>query len=136
MKDNISINKAAIIRNCLKRIKEDYHGFEKELEDNFMRQDAIVLNLQRACEASIDLAIRLIRIKKLGIPQDSRDAFAILEKEGMLNKDLSHKLQNMVGFRNIAVHNYQKVNLHILRSILNEHLEDFELLIQELSNFM
>lgn len=39
--DDIVFNKIAIIRNCLKRIEQDYLGHESEIEDDFMRQDAI-----------------------------------------------------------------------------------------------
>lgn len=31
----------------------------------------------------------------------------------------------MIGFRNIAVHNYQKLNLDILQKIIENNLEDF-----------
>ena len=51
---------------------------------NNTKQDSIVLNLQRACEASIDLAMHIIAEKKLGLPQNSRDAFSFLEGEGIL----------------------------------------------------
>lgn len=131
--DEIILNKIAIIRNCLRQVKKYYIGFEGEFADNFMRQDAIILNLQRMCEASIDLALRIIRLRKLGLPQDSRDAFVTLEKAKLLSPKLSADLQNMVGFRNVAVHDYQKVNLAIVKSILESHLTDFEKLIQELS---
>ncbi len=127
--DNILINKIAIIRSCLRQIEIYYRGFEHELAENFMRQDAIVLNLQRACEASIDLALRVIRIKQCGLPQESRDAFLILRKEQVLSGELADRLCKMVGFRNVAVHDYQKINLDVVRSILNTRLEDFERLI-------
>ncbi|MDQ7056983.1 MAG: hypothetical protein Q9N62_00355 [Ghiorsea sp.] len=69
--DNILINKAAMIERCLKRIEEEYIGHEAELESNFTRQDSIILNLQRVCEA----AMHVVRTHKLGIPQQSRDRF-------------------------------------------------------------
>jgi uncharacterized protein YutE (UPF0331/DUF86 family) len=31
----------------------------------------------------------------------------------------------MVGLRNVAIHDYQKLNLDIVRRILVEHLDDF-----------
>lgn len=31
----------------------------------------------------------------------------------------------MVGFRNVAIHDYQKLNLDIVRRIVVEHLDDF-----------
>jgi len=70
--DNVLINKVAMIERCLKRIDEEYVGQEGELETNFSRQDPIILNLQRACEAAIDVAMHIVRVRKLGIPQQSR----------------------------------------------------------------
>lgn len=124
--DEIITNKIAIIKNCLKQAKKYYKGFEREFDGDFMRQDAVILNLQRACEASIDLALRMIRLRKLGLPQDSRGAFVILEREKLLSSELSGRLQNMVGFRNIAVHDYQKVNLEVVKAIMENRLSDFE----------
>lgn len=123
--DDVILNKIAIIERCIKRLNEEYLGHEQELESNFTKQDSIILNLQRACEASIDLGMRIIRIKKWGIPQESREVFDVLQREGILPLQLSKSMQNMVGFRNLAVHDYQRLNLAIVRSILNDHLSDF-----------
>lgn len=125
MVDDVLINKAAIIERCLKRINEEYVGHEEMLFTDFTRQDSIILNLQRACEAAIDGGMYLVRQNKLGMPQSSRDVFDILESNGLVDGNLSHNLQKMVGFRNVAVHSYQELNLEILRSILGQHLEDF-----------
>ena len=48
----------------------------------------------------------------------------MLEKEGIIEKELSKKLQGMVGFRNIAVHNYQELDIEILKGIIENNLED------------
>ena len=128
--DDIQLNKISIIKNCIKRIHEEYFGHELELESNFTKQDSIILNLQRACEATLDLGMRIIRIKNLGVPQSSREVFALLEKAHYIPHDLSLSLQAMVGFRNIAVHDYQKVNLEIVRSIITSKLSDFDRFIE------
>ncbi len=91
-----------------------------------MRQDAIILNLQRACEASIDLAAHIIRVKKLGLPQTSRDMFALLQDAGLIDAQLSDRLQKMTGFRNIAVHNYQKLDLAIVQHLIEHRLGDIQ----------
>ena len=126
MPDDVLLNKIAMIEHCLMRIREEYHGHETEFAINFTKQDSVILNLLRACEAAIDVAMHLIRVRRLGIPQDSRDAFSLLESANLLSLDLSRHLQAMVGFRNIAVHDYQKLNLDIIRSILLHRLPDFE----------
>ena len=90
------------------------------------RQDSILFNLQRACEASIDLAMHLVRRHKLGLPQESREAFDLLESSGALPREVAARMRAMVGFRNVAVHSYRELDLEIVRSILRERLGDFE----------
>ncbi len=114
------------MERCIKRIQEEHQGFEAELASNYTRQDSIILNLERLCQAAIDLAAHLVRRGKLGIPQDSRELFQMLEQQGLISKTLSYSLQSMVGFRNVAVHDYQKLNLDIVRSIIENHLVDFQ----------
>ncbi|MDP2433201.1 MAG: DUF86 domain-containing protein [Pseudomonadota bacterium] len=126
MVDDVLLNKAAAIERCLRRIREEYVGHETALEVDFTRQDAIVLNLLRACEAAIDMAMHAVRRRGLGLPQDSRDAFALLGRAGLLPDALMARMQAMVGFRNIAVHDYQSLSLPVLRAILNSHLDDFQ----------
>ena len=126
MANDVLINKAAIIERCLGRIDEEYRGNEDELATNFTRQDSVILNLQRACEASIDAAMHLIRTQRLGVPQESREAFSILYDAGIIDEKLKARLQAMVGFRNVAVHDYRKLNLDVVRKIVEDHLVDFE----------
>ena len=125
MTDDVVLNKCAIIERCIQRLDDEYRGHETELVSNLLRQDSIILNLQRACEASIDLAMHLVRIHRLGLPQESREAFRLLEAQGLIDAETSARMQAMVGFRNIAVHNYQKLNIEVVRSILDRHLADF-----------
>jgi len=125
MVSDVLLNKVAIIERCLARVESEYRGHEEELESNYTRQDSIILNLQRACEASIDAAMHLVRVKKLGIPQESRDAFDMLGEAGIITASLSERLKAMVGFRNIAVHDYRKLNLEVVRRIIEEHSSDF-----------
>jgi len=125
MPDDVLLNKVGIIERCLHRIDEEYLGYEDEFETNYTRQDSIILNIQRTCEASIDAAMHVVRLRHLGIPQDSREAFVLLKEAEILSVNLSDQLQSMVGFRNIAVHDYRKLNLEIVRSIIQKRLPDF-----------
>ena len=124
--DDIVLNKASIIEKCIERIKEEYVGHEDIFEENYTKQDSVVLNLERACQACIDLGMHIARIKNLGVPQSSRDVFVLLQKARIINSDLSKKMQAMVGFRNIAVHDYQNLNLEIVRAVIEKHLKDFQ----------
>ncbi len=124
MKNDVILNKVSTIERCINRIQEVYSNNPSHLED-YTKQDSIILNLQRACEASIDLAMHIVATKKLGLPQYSRDAFEILQKHSIIGVDIAKSLKAMVGFRNIAIHDYQSLNLEILREIIEKHLSDF-----------
>lgn len=122
--DDVMLNKAATIERCIARVREVYAGEFRNLSDDLTRQDSIVLNLQRACEAAVDLAMHRVRVHRLGIPQDSRDAFDLLARDGRLDTALAEPLKRMVGFRNVAVRDYTRLNLSIVRSIIERNLED------------
>ena len=122
--DDVLLNKAAAIERALRRVREEHAGDDARLLHDQTRQDAIVLNLQRACESSIDAAMHLVRIERLGVPQESREAFDLLERAGRLETVLADRLKRMVGFRNIAVHDYQRLDIEVVRSIVHERLDD------------
>ncbi len=122
--DDVLVNKAATIERCIRRIREEDVGHEDEFETNFTRQDSIILNLQRACEMAIDMGTRLVRLHRLGVPQTSRDVFALLEGAGLLAPDLAAGMAAMVGFRNIAVNDYRTLNLAVTRALIETRLDD------------
>jgi uncharacterized protein YutE (UPF0331/DUF86 family) len=83
------------------------------------------MNLQRACELTIDIANYLIKSKKLGLPQDSRDSFTLLQQAGLMTIEQMNRLQAMVGFRNTLVHQYQKLDLQIMVDVIEHRLREF-----------
>jgi len=123
MIDDVILNKTEIVKRCIRRAKEEYAHNPKNLE-NYTKQDSITLNIQRACEAVIDLGIHVIAERDLGIPQTSRDTFEILQNNKIIGHEMSERLKAMIGFRNIAIHNYQRLNLKIIQAIIEKDLKD------------
>ncbi len=131
---DVVLNKIQTIQKCLSRIHEEYDGFEDVFKKNYTKQDSVILNLERASQASIDIATHIIKNRNLGLPNASRELFLILEKSDYISLETSLQMQNMVGFRNIAVHDYQNLNIDIVINIVEKHLVDFEKFIQEIFN--
>lgn len=125
MTDDVLINKAATIERCVKRAREEYDKDPATFLQDHTRQDAAILNIQRACEAALDMAQHLIRREKLGVPQSARDVFDLLAQGGWIAPELAIRLKRMVGFRNIAVHDYQTLQLPITVAVITRHLDDF-----------
>lgn len=121
---DVILNKLQTVRRCLLRIDEEYAGDFANLE-NVTKQDAIILNLQRACEASISLAMHIVSRKNIGVPQNSREAFTMLAGQGIISADLAKRMRAMVGFRNIAIHDYQNIKLDVVQKIIEVNLKDF-----------
>lgn len=125
MADDVLINKAATIERCVARAREEYTASPADFATNHTRQDAAILNIQRACEAALDMGQHLIRRKKLGVPQSKRDVFSLLARSSWIDTELADSLKRMVSFRNIAVHDYIALQLPVVIKIIEKHLDDF-----------
>jgi len=116
--DNVSFNKAAIIERCLRRMREEYEA-DKTLS-NQTHLDALILNIERACQAAIDLAMHTVSADHLGMPQSSAESFKLLQQAGKIDTVLASRLGGMTGFRNIAIHQYQDIDPDVIHFIMRE----------------
>ena len=117
-------NKIAAIVRCVHRARAEYTLAGDSFKGNFTHQDAAVLNILRGCEAAVDLANMLVRKKRLGLPGEMKDSFALLDRGGFIPPSLSRQMQNMVGFRNIAVHQYRDLDIDVVEDIIRNRLDD------------
>ena len=124
MTSPLVLGKIASIERSVARAREEFAAAGGKFRSDFTRQDAAILNILRACESAIDLANILIRERGLGIPQSSRDSFKLLADAKLIAPDSSARLQRMIGFRNIAVHQYQALEPAIVEAILSRDLDD------------
>lgn len=125
MEDDVLVNKAATVERCVARAREEFERDPVTFATDFTRQDAAVLNIQRACEAVLDMGQHLVRRHGLGVPQSARDVFELLSRGQWIDAKLADALKRMVAFRNIAVHDYQSLLLPILVNVITQHLGDF-----------
>ncbi len=123
MNDTV-INKVQSIERCIGRAREEYRLAAGDFQADVSRQDAAILNVTRACEQAIDLANHTIKAAKLGIPMESAESFSLLARAGVISSDLEEKLIGMVGFRNVAVHEYQKLDIGIVENIILDGLDE------------
>ncbi len=117
--------KVATIERCLVRVRSTFRGDPARLEQIDL-QDVIVLNLVRACQAAIDMGMHVVARDRLGLPDDRASVFLLLREARRIDPELCDHMEKMVGFRNVAVHEYQRIDREILVRILGERLGDFE----------
>ena len=125
MDEAILYSKIESLKRCLDRIESKIPGSSKELRDDWDRQDIIVLNLERAVQICVDLASLVIAELDVRTPMSMAESFQQLSQSLVINENTAEKMRKSVGFRNIAVHEYSRINWDIVFSIIKNHLNDF-----------
>jgi uncharacterized protein YutE (UPF0331/DUF86 family) len=113
------------LRRCLRRIETKCPMDAAMLVSDMDIQDIVTLNLSRAVQISVDIGAHLIAGMEVPPPDTMGQTFDLLAQQGVLNNKLASSLKKAVGFRNIAVHNYESINWNIVHSIVKYHLTDF-----------
>lgn len=113
------------LRRCLQRIETKCPPDPETLMADMDLQDIVALNLSRAVQTCVDIGTHLIAGMDVPAPDTMGQTFDILAQAGLLNDALATSLKKAVGFRNIAVHNYESINWIIVHSIVRYHLADF-----------
>jgi uncharacterized protein YutE (UPF0331/DUF86 family) len=120
---DVVLAKLDIIDRCLQRIEAVRKGEHPDLGADYV-DDIIAINLQRAIQAAIGLAAHVVSEEGYGVPDTTAALFTLLEQRGVIAPDLAGRLRKMVGFRNIAIHEYRAVDPAIVEAILDKHLGD------------
>lgn len=113
------------LRRCLKRIEAKCPANAEILMVDFDLQDIVALNLSRAIQLCVDIGAHMIAGMDVPPPDTMGQTFDILEQAGLLSEALASSLKKAVGFRNLAVHQYDAINWRIVFSIVHDHLADF-----------
>lgn len=122
--NDVIINKIQSIQRCIERAREEYGKDPATFRSDLSRQDAAMLNVVRVCELSIDLANVVVRLYRMGIPTSSAESFELIQLKGVIPADLSLRMQKIVGFRNLATHDYLKPDLSILENLISTGLSE------------
>ncbi len=118
---DLVLAKLETLERCLARIDATQKRAGLDALD---RQDIVVLNLQRAVQAMLDLAAHVVAREGLGVPDELAASFELLKRAGILDDDLADRMRRMTGFRNVAVHEYRKLDPGIVDSIVHNRLGD------------
>jgi len=115
----------------LKRLKEEIKS-EMEFLDDFHFHGLVERYLQLSCQVVIDTLNLLIIEKDLAKPESGQEIVSFLFKKSIISQDLFSRLEGVVGFRNILVHEYGRINHKRVYQYLMEKLEDFEVFKKEI----
>lgn len=114
------------LRHCLERVRRWCPERAEALVVNMDAQDIVSLNLTRAVQLCVDIGAQLLARSGGSAPQTMAQTFSQLALGGIIEPELAERMRRAVGFRNIAIHEYDEIDWHIVHAIATLHLTDFE----------
>ena len=113
------------LRRCVIRIQAKCPATADELQRDIDAQDILSLNLTRAVQLCVDIGAHLIAELEAPAPSTMGQTFDLLAAAGVIGDTLALRLKKAVGFRNLAVHDYEAINWVIVHALARRHLNDF-----------
>ena len=121
---DLILAKAGSVKKHLNRIfekrKVDLDSFLNDID----RQESILFNVQMAVQNCIDIAAHIISEEGLGVPGSTTEMFFSLKNHGYLSQNITMAMVKAVGFRNLIVHEYSKIDLELVYEIAHNNIND------------
>jgi uncharacterized protein YutE (UPF0331/DUF86 family) len=129
---DIVLAKATAVEKHLKRIQERSAVSLDVFKQDKDQQDIMLFNLQMAIQNSVDLASRIVSEEALGVPAGASEVFYLLEENGYLDAQLTEKMVKAVGFKNLIVHEYTRLDLKQVLQIAQKDISDLKGFLQSI----
>ena len=114
------------LRRAIQRVSDKCPASPDILARDFDAQDIVSLNLTRAVQITVDIGSYLIACTDYPPPTTMGEVFEVMNQAGFIDAKLAERMKKAVGFRNLAVHNYDAINWAIVYAIATQHLDDFK----------
>lgn len=119
----------------LKQIKKEVKG-EKAFLDDFHFYGLAERYLQLSCQVIIDTLNLVIIEEGIEKPESGQEIISFVFNKGIISEYLFSRLEGVVGFRNILVHEYGIIDHERVYQFLEGRLEAFEFFKKEILNFI
>ena len=113
------------LRRCVERVRQKSPATAAALAIDPDAQDILTLNLTRAVQLCVDIGAHLIASQDKAAPDTMGQTFDVLADMGVISAELAVRMKKSVGFRNIAVQNYEAIDWEITHAIATRHVNDF-----------
>ena len=113
------------LRRCVERVRQKTPATAAALASDPDAQDILTLNLTRAVQLCVDIGAHLISAQDKPSPDTMGQTFDVLVDMTVISAELAVRMKKAVGFRNIAIHNYETIDWQIAHAIATLHMRDF-----------
>lgn len=131
--DDVIAEKMESLRRCLGRVEAWAPRSAEALAHDLDAQDIISLNLERATQQVVDIALHILSENDAPLPNNMADAVRALVPAGRLSAATAERMAKAIGFRNLSVHAYRAIDWAIVHSIATQRLDDFRDFMREVA---
>lgn len=123
---NRTADKINEILSFIAHLKEFTPQSLDEYKKNILKKSACERTIEKIIEASVDLTFIVLRELNKEIPPETSDTevFDIISNLNIISKNLSTKLKEAKGMRNLLVHEYGKIDDSIVYNSIEELEKD------------
>ncbi len=136
MDQQVISNKIESLRRCLDRVEQRCPDSLDALIIDLDAQDVLALNLSRAVQLCVDISLHIQSSSNQPGPQTMAEAFTGLAATNIINTLIEQRMRKAVGFRNVVIHDYQKINWEIAYIVATERLNDFKEFAKSVSKLL
>jgi uncharacterized protein YutE (UPF0331/DUF86 family) len=132
--DGVIQRKLALLDDQVLQLRKNLQGIAPEqFKDNWLLRSMAERALQVAIEIMIDIAERLLASAGAGPAATAGEAITKCVQLGILSAEQPYK--EMVGYRNLIVHEYEEINPELTYGLATEKLNDFRLFRDEIDRW-
>ncbi len=135
MDDPVLMSKLDTLSRCIVRIRTKTPKDVTALERDIDAQDIIVLNLERAVQVSVDMAAHVLARTDTRAPESMVESFNLLRQISAIDEHTAERMGKAVGFRNLVVREYARIDWTVVFAIITNHLDDFRLFSRQILQF-
>ncbi len=132
---NIVARKLESLRKCVARIEEKRPVDAEALTMDVDAQDIISINLERAIQVCVDMANHIVADQEGPPAETMGEAFDYLVKEGIIGDGIAARMRAAVGFRNLSVHAYDRIDWTRVYRIIADDIHDFRDFARSIAKF-
>ena len=136
MDEMLIFRKMESLGRCVDRIRSKRGFTHEELLRDFDLQDILSVNIQRAVQLSVDIALHMLSDLSGKLPDTMGQAFTALHDHGAISDRTARALRSSVGLCNVAVHDYVAVNWQIVQDVVDGHVEVFAEYMREVEGWL
>jgi uncharacterized protein YutE (UPF0331/DUF86 family) len=122
---DVIAEKLEALRRCVRRVEAKTPATVEALKSDLDAQDIVSLNLQRATQQVVDIALQVLVDRDAPVPNNAADSVRALVPLGVLSPETAERMGKAIGFRNVAVHAYRSLDWDIVFAIATTRLDDF-----------